>query len=140
MAAGNLPDPTAHSGELISSDGASGVWTDRINATVTGFADGTDDTKNLLFDLSGLPTGTTKTIIINNTAFTFTDPSDTTKRAVLSLSGIPTATTRTITVRDRDITLTTPGTEWLQTVTAAASATVDVTGFDNATFDSYIIN
>lgn len=139
MAAGNLPDPTAHDGELISSDGASGVWTDRINATVTGFADGADDTKNLLFDLSGLPTGTTKTIIINNTAFTFTDPSDTTKRAALSLSGIPTATTRTITVRDRDITLTTPGTEWLQTVTAAASATVDVTGFDNATFTDYIL-
>lgn len=139
MAAGNLPDPTAHDGELISSDGASGVWTDRINATVTGFADGTDDTKNLLFDLSGLTTGTTKTIIINNTAFTFTDPSDTTKRAALSLSGITTATTRTITVRDRNITLTTPGTEWLQTVTASASATVDVTGFDNATFDSYII-
>ena len=69
MAAGNLPDPTAHDGELISSDGASGVWTDRINATVTGFADGADDTKNLLFDLSGLPTGTTKTVIINNTAF-----------------------------------------------------------------------
>lgn len=139
MAAGNLPDPTAHDGELISSDGASGVWTDRINATVTGFADGADDTKNLLFDLSGLTTGTTKTIIINNTAFTFTDPSDTTKRAALSLSGIPTATTRTITVRDRDITLTTPGTEWLQTVTASASATVDVTGFDNATFTDYIL-
>lgn len=139
MAAGNLPDPTAHDGELISSDGASGVWTDRINATVTGFADGTDDTKNLLFDLSGLTTGTTKTIIINNTAFTFTDPSDTTKRAALSLSGITTATTRTITVRDRNITLTTPGTEWLQTVTASASATVDVTGFDNATFTDYIL-
>lgn len=139
MAAGNLPDPTAHDGELISSDGASGVWTDRINATVTGFADGTDDTKNLLFDLSGLTTGTTKTIIINNTAFTFTDPGDTTKRAALSLSGIATATTRTITVRDRNITLTTPGTEWLQTVTASASATVDVTGFDNATFTDYIL-
>lgn len=139
MAAGNLPDPTAHDGELISSDGASGVWTDRINSTVTGFADGTDDTKNLLFDLSGLTTGTTKTIIINNTAFTFTDPSDTTKRAALSLSGITTATTRTITVRDRNITLTTPGTEWLQTVTASASATVDVTGFDNATFTDYIL-
>jgi len=139
MAAGNLPDPASHNGELISSDGASGVWTDRINATVTGFADGTDDTKNLLFDLSGLTTGTTKTIIINNTAFTFTDPSDTTKRAALDLSGITTATTRTITARNRNIVWTTPGTEWLQTVTASASATVDVTGFDNATFDSYII-
>ena len=139
MAAGNLPDPTAHDGELISSDGASGVWTDRINATVTGFADGADDTKNLLFDLSGLTTGTTKTIIINNTAFTFTDPSDTTKRAALDLSGIATATTRTITARNRNIVWTTPGTEWLQTVTAAASATVDVTGFDNATFTDYIL-
>ena len=139
MAAGNLPDPTAHDGELISSDGASGVWTDRINATVTGFADGADDTKNLLFDLSGLPTGTTKTIIINNTAFTFTDPSDTTKRAALDLSGIATATTRTITARNRNIVWTTPGTEWLQTVTASASATVDVTGFDNATFTDYIL-
>lgn len=139
MAAGNLPDPTAHDGELISSDGASGVWTDRINATVTGFADGADDTKNLLFDLSGLTTGTTKTIIIDNTSFKFTDPSDTTKRLGLSLSGITTATTRTVTARDRNIVWTTPGTEWLQTVTASASATVDVTGFDNATFTDYIL-
>ena len=93
----------------------------------------------MLFDLSGLPTSTTKTIIIDNTAFTFTDPSDTTKCAALDLSGIATATTRTITARNRNIVWTTPGTEWLQTVTASASATVDVTGFDNATFTDYIL-
>lgn len=139
MAAGNLPDPTAHDGELISSNGTTGKWINKINTTVMSLANGADDTKTLSFDLSGMTTGTSKTIIINNTAFTFSDPTDTTKRIALDLSGISTATTRTVTARNKNIVLVTPGTEWLQTVSASASATVDVTGFDNATFTDYII-
>jgi len=139
IAAGNLPDPTAHSGELLSSDGVSGAWITKINTTVMKLANGADPTKLLAFDLSGMTTGTTKTIIINGTAFTFTDPTDTTKRLALDVSGITTATTRTVTARNRNIVLTTPGTEWLQTVSASASATIDVTGFDNATFTDYLL-
>jgi len=139
MAAGNLPDPTAHSGELISSNGTSGAWVSNINTTVMKLANGADPTKLLAFDLSGMTTGTTKTIIINGTSFTFTDPTDTTKRAALDLSAITTGTTRNVVARNRNIVWTTPASEWLQTVTASASATIDVDGFDNATFDDYYI-
>ncbi len=139
IAAGNLPDPTAHSGELLSSDGVSGSWITKINTTVMKLANGADPTKLLAFDLSGMTTGTTKTLIINNTAFTFSDPTDTTKRIALDLSNVSTATTRNVVVRNRNIVLTTPGTEWLQTVSASASSTIDVTGFDNATFDDYLL-
>ena len=138
IAAGNLPDPTAHSGELLSSDGVSGAWITKINTTVMKLSNGADPTKLVAFDLSGMTTGTTKTLLFNDYAFNFTDPSAPTKKAHLVLSAITAGQDRSWTAVDKDIILDTPAMKWIQTVSASASATIDLTGF-SATYDSYVI-
>lgn len=92
----------------------------------TTFQDNVDDTKRMVFQLSGITTGTTRTLTIpdaestivleSNTAtltnktFTdsttfFQDNSDTTKKMQFQLSGLTTATTRTLTPPDASTTL-----------------------------------
>lgn len=96
-----------------------------IDATVL-FANQSDITKKVQFDLSGVPTGTTLVFaippaggtvvtengtqtlsnksLVDNSTFVI-DNGDATKRFKFEASGITTATTRTLTIQDQDTTL-----------------------------------
>ena len=139
IAAGNLPDPTAHSGELLSSDGVSGAWVTSINTTVMKLKNGADATKLVAFDLSGMTTGTTKTLLFNDYSFNFTDPTDPTKKAHIVASGITAGQDRSITLSDRNVTVDTPALRWLESLTAVSSATLDFTAFDSTKYSDYVI-
>lgn len=139
MASGNLPDPAAHSGELLSSDGVSGAWITKINTTVMSLKNGADPTKLVAFDLSGMTTGTTKTLLFNDNSFNFTDPTDPTKKAHVVVSGVTAGQDRSLTIADRNITLDTPSFRWLESLTASSSATLDFTAFDSAKYSDYLI-
>ena len=157
-----LPVQTGNAGKLVVTDGATASWGTTINATTMSLADGTDATKKAAFALSGITTGTTrtltvpnanltivgtdttqtltnKTITIADNVFTMQDNADATKQAVFQLSGITTATTRTLTIQDANITLENQGWKYLSTVTASAAATADIETTFDSTYDAYMI-
>jgi hypothetical protein len=51
-------------GKVWRSTGTIGEWSDALKATVMRFVDGTDATKKLAFDVSGVTTGTTRTLTV----------------------------------------------------------------------------
>lgn len=145
-----LPGQTSNSGKTITTDGLNASWTDTINATVTGFGDGSDLTKRAEFVLSGLTTATTRTLTVRDENITLVgatstdalkiyDYTDATKITKFQNSGYTTATTRTVTLVNEDVTMFTPYARLLSTVTASNSATVDVETTFNSTYDVYII-
>jgi len=145
-----LPGQTSNSGKTITTDGSNASWTDTINATVTGFGDGSDLTKRAEFVLSGLTTATTRTLTVRDENITLAgatttdalkiyDYTDATKITKFQNSGYTTGTTRTVTLVDEDVTMFTPYARLLSTVTASNSATVDVETTFSSTYDQYII-
>ena len=157
-----LPIQTGNAGKLVVTDGATASWGASINATVMSLADGADATKKAAFALSGITTGTTrtltvpnanltivgtdtaqtltnKTITIADNVFTMQDNADATKQAVFQLSGITTGTTRTLTLQDANITLENQGWKYLSTVTASAATSADIETTFDSTYDAYMI-
>lgn len=140
---GTVPVGGSDAGKLFGNDGATATWGTKFNTTVVDFADGTDATKVLTMDLSGISTGTTRTLTIPNAtttmvgtgvsqtltnktltlpvitvsdaSFTMQDNSDSTKKAAFQLSSISTSTIRTFTLPNTNTTLV--GTGASQTIT-----------------------
>jgi hypothetical protein len=61
-----LPGQTGNSGKFITTDGSSASWTDSLKTSILRLVDGTDITKKLAFDVSGVTTGTTRTLTVPN--------------------------------------------------------------------------
>lgn len=59
-----LPGQTSKSDYLITSNGTAASWTNTINTSVVKLVDGTDKTKQVQIDASGLTTATTRKIIV----------------------------------------------------------------------------
>lgn len=157
-----LPAIAGATDYVISNNGTTVDWTSSLKATILRWVDGTDITKKVAFDISPVTTGTTRTLAVpdanttlvgtdaaqtltnktinqSDSLFTLQDNSDAAKQARFELSGITTGNTRVATMADRDITLDTPAFRWLQSVTAAASATLDLTAFDSSKYSDYLI-
>lgn len=132
------------SSQTISNKTIDNTNTVTLKDTLFTLQDDGDVTKQLQFQLSGITTGTTRTLTIPNasttivgtdatqtltnktidntntvtlkdTLFTLQDDGDTTKQAKFQLSGITTATTRTFTLPDANTTVV--GTDATQTLT-----------------------
>lgn len=58
-----LPAQANNAGKFLTTNGGAASWSANLGAGVIRFADGTDATKLLAFDLSGLTTGATRKII-----------------------------------------------------------------------------
>lgn len=115
-------------GSLVFSDGttqstASGATTD-FQDNVFRVSDNGDNTKKVAFELSGVTTGTTRTLTIPDSDGTLlttasasipdnvlqvTDNADATKVGVFEASGITTSTTRTYTLPDASGTIALEG-------------------------------
>jgi len=145
-----LPGQTAKDDMVLTTDGTAADWLSYLKSTVMRWADGTDITKLMAWDLSGFTTGTTRTLTVRDENITIVgatatdalkiyDYTDATKKAVFQASGISTATTRTITLANNDSILDTPGWRLLSVVTASNSATVDIETTFNSTYDKYVI-
>jgi len=146
----NLPGQTSNDFKVLSTDGANAGWYSYLKSTIMRWADGTDITKLMAWDLSGFTTGTTRTLKVRDENITVVgatttdalkiyDFTDATKKAVFQASGISTATTRTITLANNDSILDTPGWRLLSVVTASNSATVEVESTFDSTYDKYVI-
>jgi hypothetical protein len=155
-----LPSQTGNDGKLITTDGSAASWSELLKTGTIRFADSTDTTKRLAFDVSGVSTGTTRTVTIPNSSITMVgtdstqtltnkslqdsttfliDNADATKKAQFQLSGISTGTTRTLTIADADFTLEASGLKPLSTVTASGSGTIDVETTFDGTSDAYLL-
>jgi hypothetical protein len=63
-----LPGQAANADRLLSTSGTTALWANTINVSVVKFVDGTDKTKQVQIDASGITTGTTRTITIPDRA------------------------------------------------------------------------
>lgn len=61
-----LPNQAGSAGRLLGTDGTTASWFNTINTGVMRFADGTDATKLVAFNVAGVPTATTRTITMPN--------------------------------------------------------------------------
>lgn len=126
----SLPGQTGKNKHLLTTDGTNGSWTNTIDGSVVTLLTG------------GAFVGTTEAQLLTNkrlAAPVFADSSDDTKRANVVLSGITAGQNRSITIADEDMTLFTPMVRLLLTVTASNSATVDLEGVFDDTYDEYEI-
>lgn len=146
----NLPGQTGNAGKVLSTDGAAAGWYNYLKSSIMRWADGTDVTKLLAWDISGFTTGTTRTLKVRDENITIVgatttdamkiyDYTDPTKIAKFQASGITTGTTRVVTLANNDSVLDTPGWRLLSVVNAANSATVDVEHAFDSTYDKYVI-
>ena len=146
----NLPGQTSNGYKVLSTDGTNAGWYSYLKSTVMRWADGTDITKLLAWDISGFTTGTTRTLKVRDENITIAgatatdalkiyDYTDTTKIAKFQASGITTGTTRNYVLANNDSIIDTPGWRLLSVVTASSSATVDVEHAFDSTYDKYVI-
>lgn len=126
----NLPGQTGNGGKLITTDGTTASWSATIDNAVVSPLTGT-----AFATTTGTQTLTNKTI---QTPI-WQDSTDATKKANLVLSGVTAGQNRNITVEDKNILLKTPGWVYLSTVTASASATVDIETTIDSTYDTYAV-
>jgi hypothetical protein len=71
-----LPGQLGNAGKLINTDGTTASWSNLLNAGVLRWKDGTDATKLLALSLSGITTGTTRTITVPDKSGTLSFTSD----------------------------------------------------------------
>lgn len=77
------PSMTSKASYFLTNDGTNTAsWSNAIKASVIRIADGTDATKRAAFDLSGLTTGTTRTLAVQDKDGTLAMTSDTTALVV----------------------------------------------------------
>lgn len=126
----SLPGQTGNGGKLITTDGTTASWSAVIDNAVVSPSTGT-----AFATTTGTQTLTGKTI----TSPVVADATDTTKKANFILSGITAGQNRNITVEDNNILLKTPGWVYLSTVTASASATVDLETTIDSTYSTYAV-
>jgi len=105
-----LPAQAGKADNVLTTDGTNGSWTTALKATAIRFKDGTDATKLLAFDLSGLTTATTRTVAWPDKSGTVALTSDT---------GMPAP---------------------LAVITPTASATVDLLTIFSSNYDFYEIH
>lgn len=126
----SLPGQAGKNKYLMTTDGFNGGWTNTIDGSVVTLLTG------------GSIVGTTEAQLLSSKRLAvpvFADSSDDTKRANWILSGITAGQNRNITIADENMTLFTPGERLLLTVTASNSATVDLEGVFDNTYDEYRI-
>lgn len=126
----SLPGQIGKDFYLLSTDGVTAAWYNTIDTSVVAPVSGTEFAT------------TTGTQSLSNKSLTvpvIQDSSDTTKKANFVCSGITAGQNRNITVEDKNILLMTPGWVYLSTVTASASATVDIETTIDSTYQSYVI-
>lgn len=128
--ASSLPGQTGKDFYLLSTDGATADWYNTIDTSVVTPVSGT---------AFATTTGTQSLSNKSLTVPVIQDSSDTTKKANFVCSGITAGQNRNITVEDKNVLLMTPGWVYLSTVTASASATVDLETTLNSTYDRYAI-
>lgn len=155
-----LPSQTGNADKFTTTDGSTPSWTDSLKATVMRWVDGSDTTKKLAFGLSGITTGTTRTITIPDSSGTLiTDASlhaATSKATPVDADEvglIDSAASNVLkrltwanlkaTLKTYFDTLYAPqgggGWTYLSTVTASAASTVDVETTFSSTYDAYVI-
>jgi hypothetical protein len=61
-----LPAQAGNAGKVLSTNGAAAAWANSLNTSVLKLADGVDATKLLAFDVSGVSSGTTRTLAAPN--------------------------------------------------------------------------
>ncbi len=127
--AGTLPGQTGNAGKLMGTDGTNATWVATLDPTVIKLTGAVD-----LVGTTGTQTLTGKTLLDPKGA----DGTDSTKKLNWNLSGISTATTRTITPVDENIKLFTGHLQYIGTVSASNSASVDIEMFTSE-FDDYVI-
>lgn len=125
-----LPGQTGKDFYLLSTDGTTADWYNTIDTSVITPVAGT-----AFATTAGAQTLRSKTL----TDLIVTDDADQTKKATFIASGITAGQNRTIEIRDNDIILDTPGWVKLSTVTASASATVDLETTINSTYYKYVV-
>tara|TARA_R110000822_G_scaffold301108_4_gene424840 strand:+ start:8788 stop:11214 length:2427 start_codon:yes stop_codon:yes gene_type:complete len=64
-----LPAQFGNANKLLTTDATNASWTALLKAATIRFADSTDTTKRLAFDVSGVSTGTTRTAIVPDRDF-----------------------------------------------------------------------
>lgn len=104
-----LPGQTGNLGKLVTTNGTSASWTDKLNASVMKWADGTDPTKLVQMDLSGITTGTTRTLAAPNASGTLVLTSDITSAKGTSMALLGSATVSTAVANIDFLTLFTSG-------------------------------
>jgi len=128
--AGSLPGQTGNNGKVMMTDGTIADWSDTLDLDIIVPAVGTR-----IATTTGTETLTDKTA----TDLILADDADPTKRANFVLSGVTAGQNRTVTLEDRNTLLMTPGWVYLSTVTASASATIDMETTLNSTYNRYVI-
>lgn len=126
----SLPGQTGKDFYLLSTDGVTADWYNTIDTSVVTPVSGT---------AFATTTGTQSLSNKSLTVPVIQDSVDTTKKANFVCSGITAGQNRNITVEDKNILLMTPGWVYLSTVTASASATVDIETTIDSTYKSYVI-
>jgi hypothetical protein len=59
-----LPGQAGNADKLVTTNGSVGSFTDKLNVSVLKFVDGTDKTKQVQMDASGLTTGTMRKLVV----------------------------------------------------------------------------
>ena len=108
--AATVPTVVGDAGKVLASDGVNGGWSSSLKATVMRFADGTDATKLMAFDVSGFTTATTRTVTVPDKSGTLAMTSDILRAVTL-----------------------------LATLTPTAAANVDALNTFSSTYDNYLI-
>jgi hypothetical protein len=69
-----LPSQTGNAGKVIVTDGTTASWGTVFNTTVNKFVNGSDQTKGLTWDLSGISTATIRNVTVANADIDFFTP------------------------------------------------------------------
>lgn len=69
-----LPAQTGNAGKLLNTDGTTADWGTTFNTTVNRFVNGSDQTKGLTWDLSGISTATNRNVTVANSDIDFFTP------------------------------------------------------------------
>jgi hypothetical protein len=87
-----LPGQANNADKLLTTNGTTASFTNTVNVSVVKFVDGTDKTKQVQIDASGLTTGTTRTLTVQDASGTLVFTSQVTAAAGTSMALLSTDT------------------------------------------------